>query len=100
VTAPIGEAGGNRAEQADLLTFDEENALGTIREIVGGVRAGGRAAPMEEVEKAVVAAGGMVLNKTDGAGSRIYGLSGARFSLSADSGPGGAIILSFLPAAR
>jgi hypothetical protein len=100
MTAPLGEACGCRVEPVDVLTLDEESALGTIREIVSGIRAGGRPAQMEEVEKAVMAAGGTVLVDTDAGGSRIYGLSGARFSLSADSVSGGAILLSFVPAAR
>jgi hypothetical protein len=99
MTAPSGESCGGGVEPLDVLTFDEESALGTIREIVNAIRAGGRAAQVEEVEKAVMAAGGTVFVEADGAASRICGLSGARFSLSADFGSG-AIILSFVPAAR
>ena len=99
MTAPLGEACGGPAEPVDVLTFEEENALGTIREIVSGIRAGGRSAPMDEVEMAVIAAGGMVLVEADEAGVRICGLSGVRFSVANDSGSG-AILVSFLPASR
>jgi hypothetical protein len=100
MTAPFGEVSGGRAEPVDVLTFDEEGALGRIREIVSGMRSMGSAPQLEEVEKAVTAAGGAVLTDAGEAGSRIYGLSGARFSLSADPGSGGAILLSFVPAPR
>jgi hypothetical protein len=99
MTAPSCEARGRSVEPVDMLTFDEENALGTIREIVSGIRARGRAAPIDEVEKALIAAGGMVLVEADEAGDRICGLSGARFSLATDSATG-AIRLNFLSAAR
>jgi hypothetical protein len=100
MTAPSGETCGGGVEPLDVLTFDEESALGAIREIVNAIRAGGRAAQVKEVEKAVMAVGGTVFIGADAGGSKIYGLSGARFSLSADSGSDGAIILSFIPAAR
>jgi len=100
MTAPFGEARTGCDEPADVLSFDEESALKAIREIVGGIRAKGRAPLVEDVEEAVVSIGGTASAETDRAGSKIYGLRGARFSLSSDTGSGGAIRLSFLPVVR
>jgi hypothetical protein len=100
MTAPLGGARGACDEPIDVLTLDEESALKSIREIVGVIRANGLAVLVEDIEGAFVSIGGTVSTEKDEAGSKIYGLRGARFSLSADTGSGGAIQLSFLPVAR
>jgi hypothetical protein len=100
MTAPFVEACKACDEPVDVLTIDEEGVLSSIREIVSGIRAGSRAIGLEDVEGAVISIGGSVSTEPDRGAYKIYELRGARFSLSADSGSGGAIQLSFIPAVR
>ena len=100
MTALSLEAPGACGEPIDVLTLGEESVLKSVREIVSGIRAKSRAIGVEEVEVAVVSIGGTVSNETNRGRYSICELRGARFSLSADSGPGGAIQLSFIPAVR
>lgn len=100
MTAPSVETRGACEEPVDVLTFAEESALKSVREIVSGIRAKSRAIGVEDVEGEVISIGGTVSTETDKGGFKVYELRGARFSLTAGSGPGGAIHLSFIPAVR
>jgi|HubBroStandDraft_1064217.scaffolds.fasta_scaffold90156_3 hypothetical protein len=87
------QAGGVAAEE--VLTFDEENVLSSIREVVTGIRALGPPVEVKDVEEAVVLLGGSASSETDNAGFRIFNLRGARFSLRPALGSPGAIEISF-----
>jgi|HubBroStandDraft_1064217.scaffolds.fasta_scaffold302201_1 hypothetical protein len=100
MTATSDEARGCCVGLADVLTVHEESALSSIRGIVAEIRSKDRAVTVEDVEKALISVGGTVSSDAEGRGSRTYDFCGARMSLSADSGSGGTIQLSFIPAVR
>jgi hypothetical protein len=100
MTALSLEAPGACGEPIDVLTLGEESVLKSVREIVSGIRAKSRAIGVEDVVTEVISIGGTVSTEADKGGFKIYELRGARFSLTADSGPGKAIQLSFIPAVR
>lgn len=77
----------------DVLTSDEEEALGMVRQALAEVRGDDGVASMGAITRAVVAAGAL-LTAEDGE-SGAFLLRGARFTLRSSAGRRGAVELAF-----
>ncbi|HEY1765437.1 MAG TPA: hypothetical protein VGF85_10975 [Opitutaceae bacterium] len=80
----------------EVLSTDEENALGAVRMAVTGIRDRGCVIDMEAIVRAVVEAGGSDDGPAEN-GRRLFRSGSARFSVDLRPVDGGRVVLDFDP---
>lgn len=96
MSAPAAEELVGRADARDVLTADEESVLSSLRGIVVALRSGVAGVRLADVERALIAEGGVPLESEAMPGTNAFVLRGACFSIASASGCAGAIEVDFI----
>lgn len=91
---------GSLADAWDVLTVEEESVLSSIRSIVVGLRSRTVGVELQDVERALIAAGGSPVRGNAMPGINAFVLRGSCFSIASASGSAGLIEVNFIRASR